>query len=64
VSEPNEEIWPVLEAGSYPLALVASAMTEHFAEAVPRAEIVRGSGHEIDFPAVAAALGERPLRVN
>src|SRR5690348_13412709 len=33
LSEPNEEIWPTLQAGTYPLVLLASAMTEWFAAA-------------------------------
>jgi hypothetical protein len=53
---PNEEIWPALEAATYPLVLVASAMCDRFANAVPRAQIERGAGHEIDYGAVAAAL--------
>ena len=53
VSEPNEEIWPALQAAAYPLLLFASAMVDRFAAAVPRAEIVRDTGHDI---------GTRPSR--
>jgi hypothetical protein len=60
--EPNEEIWPALEAGPYPLALIAGAMTERFEAAVPRAEIVCGSGHEIDYPTVASWLSRTRAR--
>jgi pimeloyl-ACP methyl ester carboxylesterase len=56
LAEPNKETWPALQAASYPLLLVASAMTESFAAAVPRAEIVPGHGHEIPYDVVAAWL--------
>jgi len=56
LSEPNEDPWPTLQVGRYPLLLLASAMTERFAAAVPHAEIVRGTGHEIDYATVASRL--------
>jgi pimeloyl-ACP methyl ester carboxylesterase len=56
VAEPNRDTWPALQAASYPVLLVASTMTEPFAAAVPRAEIVPGNGHEIPFDVVAAWL--------
>jgi hypothetical protein len=56
LAEPNKATWPALEAGTYPVLLVASAMTDSFAAAVPRAEIVPGLGHEIPYDVVARWL--------
>lgn len=56
VEEPNAETWPALQRAEYPLLLVASAMSERFAAAVPRAEITPGTGHEIDYATVASWL--------
>jgi pimeloyl-ACP methyl ester carboxylesterase len=61
VVEPNAETWPALQAASYPLLLVASAMTETFAAAVPRAEIAPGHGHEIPYEVVARWLEPLPI---
>jgi pimeloyl-ACP methyl ester carboxylesterase len=56
VEEPNAETWPALQRAGYPLLLIASAMSERFAAAVPRAEIVPGAGHRIDYATVASWL--------
>jgi pimeloyl-ACP methyl ester carboxylesterase len=56
LEEPNRAVWPALQAASYPLLLVGSAMTESFAAAVPRAEIVTGQGHEIPYGVLARWL--------
>jgi pimeloyl-ACP methyl ester carboxylesterase len=56
LAEPNKATWPALEAGTYPVLLVASAMADSFAAAVPRAEIVPGRGHEIPYDVVARWL--------
>jgi pimeloyl-ACP methyl ester carboxylesterase len=63
LEEPNRETWPALQAATYPLLLVGSAMTERFASAVPRAEVVPGTGHVIPHDVVARwleLLGEQP----